>query len=79
MDYDSALEFGKRIMAREKKAGRSDVAIRDRIYNGVICLACDGDRITAKAVKMAKRVVADLLPGAVQTAAVVAVTEPMIV
>ena len=79
MDYDFALDFGQRIMSREKKAGKSDLAIRDRIYNGVVCLACDGDRVTAKAVKMANRVVSELLPGEAQAAVVVAVIEPMIV
>lgn len=77
MDYDFALDFGKLIMARERKAGKSDAVVRDRIYNGIICMACDGDRITAKAVKLARRVVAALLPGEVQAAAVVAVIEPI--
>lgn len=77
MNYDAALDFGQRIMAREKKAGKADAVVRDRIYNAIICMACDGDRITAKAVRLAKRVVDALLPGEVQAAAVVAKIEPI--
>lgn len=77
MNYDMALDFGQRIMAREKKAGKSDAVVRDRIYNAVICMACDDDRITAKAVKLARRVVAALIPGEVQAAAVMAEIEPI--
>jgi hypothetical protein len=78
MDYDFALEWGQKIMARERKAGKADDVVRDRIYNAIICMACDDDdRITAKAVRLAKRVVAALLPGEVQAAAVVAVIEPI--
>lgn len=77
MDYDFALDFGQRIMARERKAGKADDVVRDLVYNGIICMASDGDRITAKAVKLAKRVVAALLPGEVQTAAVMAEIEPI--
>lgn len=77
MNYDAALDFGQRIMAREKNAGKADAVVRDRIYNAVICMACDGDRITAKAVKLARRVVAALIPGEVQAAAVMAEIEPI--
>lgn len=63
MDYDLALDFGQRIMAREKKAGKSDAVVRDLIYNNIICMACDDDdRITAKAERLAKRVSKPLCP-----------------
>ncbi len=78
MDYDLALDFGQRIMAREKKAGKSDAVVRDLIYNNIICMACDDDdRITAKAVRLARRVVKALMPGPVQVAGVVAKIEPI--
>jgi hypothetical protein len=65
-------------MAREKKAGKSDAVVRDLIYNNIICMACDDDdRITAKAVRLARRVVKALMPGPVQVAGVVAKIEPI--
>ena len=75
MDYDFALDFGQRIMARERKAGKADDVVRDFVYNGIICMACDGDEITPKAERLARRVVSALLPGEVQSAALVAKIE----
>lgn len=77
MDYEFALDFGRRIMARERKAGKADAAVRDRIYNGVLAMACDDDEITAKAERLARRVVKALMPGPVQVAGVVAKIEPI--
>ncbi len=77
MDYDFALDFGQRIMARERKAGKADDVVRDFVYNGIICMACDGDKITPKAERLAKRVVKPLMPGPVKVAGVVAKIEPI--
>jgi len=77
MDYDFALDFGRRIMARAREVCKADDFVRDFVYNGIICMACDGDEITPKAERLARRVVKALMPGPVQVAGVVAKIEPI--
>ena len=77
MDYDLALDFGEKIKGRCLKEGRGEQAIRNRIYNAILCFACDDDEITPKAERLARRVVKALMPGPVQVAGVVAKIEPI--
>ena len=77
MDYDLALDFGEKIKGRCLKEGRGEQATRNRIYNAILCFACDDDEITPKAERLARRVVKALMPGPVQVAGVVAKIDPI--
>ena len=78
MDYDTALDFGEKIKSRCLKEGKGEQATRNRIYNAILCFACDDDdEITPKAERLAKRVVKAIMPGPVQVAGVVAKIEPI--